>query len=149
MKGFYDTSFKQKLALEKHMFAFAIPNVIEVDWIEEKVFSALHVGAKPIVLNSGAANIQDFFPCTQCAIFADHFSSVYEMSLHLKYHTWGIDFDMKAYPRFDRAYKSSVDTLPCRISEVIGPGSCPPLCTLAQREVVHEAMQRLKALHRF
>ena len=83
-RGFYDLSFKQKVVLEKHMFAVAIPNVIEVDWIEEKVFSALHAGAIPIVLNSGTGNIQDFLPCTDCAIFVDHFSSVYEMSSHLK-----------------------------------------------------------------
>lgn len=156
----YDLSFKQKAVLEKHMFAFAIPNVIEVDWIEEKIFSALHAGAIPIVFSNGTANIEDFLPCKRCSIFVDHFSSLHQLSLHLEnvandeklfaqYHEWRKNFDIKANPRFETAYKASVDTLPCRISEVLRPGSCPPSCAPAQRKVAHDAVHRHKELQRF
>lgn len=156
LKGSYDTSFKQKTVLEEHMFAFAIPNVIEVDWIEEKLFSALHAGVIPIIMS----NALDFLPCSHCAIFVDHFSSVYEMSTYLQriahnktlyaqYHKWRVNFDIKAHPGFEMAYKGSVDTLPCRLSEVLRPGSCPPSCDSAQRRVAHAAVHRLQVLQRF
>ena len=77
------------------------------------------------------------------------------MSLHLEnitnnenlfaqYHKWRNNFDIKDYPRFELAYRASIDALPSRILEVLRPGSCPPSCASAQRKVAHEAVHRLK-----
>jgi len=154
--GSYKNEVRVDKILSKHLFAFAIPNLIQEDWVDEKAFLALQAGAIPILLHQNTTSAKDLLPCVKCAIFVDDFRTHQELGEFLKdlseshdrlagYHLWRNDVAniLDSRPKFKEAYYTSADTFICRVAEVLRPGSCPPWCSEIQRLHTQVAVERI------
>lgn len=111
-------------AMSHYKFVLAIENTKTESYVTEKLFYALEAGSVPIYF--GAPNVWDFVP-PNSIIDASKFSSLKELASYVKmlandpvayaeYHAWrrcGI------LGNFGRAREMSLDTLPCRLCEVV------------------------------
>lgn len=87
---------ERRLAImTRYRFALALENSIAEDYVTEKVFDALSVGAVPVYL--GAPNVDRFLPGDNCIVDASRFSSVSELAEflaqmsddeYMKFHEW-------------------------------------------------------------
>ena len=68
--------------LAKYKFVIAIENAICEDYVTEKLWRTLQVGAVPIYL--GAPNIQQYLPHPKAALMVKDFGSVKEVAEHIK-----------------------------------------------------------------
>uniref|UniRef100_A0A0D9XXC4 Fucosyltransferase n=1 Tax=Leersia perrieri TaxID=77586 RepID=A0A0D9XXC4_9ORYZ len=111
-------------AMSHYKFVLAIENTKTESYVTEKLFYALEAGSVPIYF--GAPNVWDFVP-PNSIIDASKFSSLRELASYVKtvandpvayaeYHAWrrcGI------LGNFGRSREMSLDTLPCRLCEVV------------------------------
>ncbi|GJM87888.1 hypothetical protein PR202_ga03887 [Eleusine coracana subsp. coracana] len=111
-------------AMSHYKFVLAIENTKTESYVTEKLFYALEAGSVPIYF--GAPNVWDFVP-PNSIIDASKFSSLKELASYVKtlandpvayaeYHAWrrcGI------FGNFGRAREMSLDTLPCRLCELV------------------------------
>ncbi|TVU00624.1 hypothetical protein EJB05_53924 [Eragrostis curvula] len=111
-------------AMSHYKFVLAIENTKTESYVTEKLFYALEAGSVPIYF--GAPNVWDFVP-PNSIIDASKFSSLKELASYVKtlandpvayaeYHAWrrcGI------FGNFGRAREMSLDSLPCRLCELV------------------------------
>lgn len=86
--------------LSDYVFAIAFENKIAEDYVTEKVFNALKVGAIPVYF--GAPNVEEFLPSPGCIVNAANFASGQDLGAHLlavssnstllaSYHSWSTE----------------------------------------------------------
>lgn len=111
-------------AMSHYKFVLAIENTQTESYVTEKLFYALEAGSVPIYF--GAPNVWDFVP-PNSIIDASKFISLKELASYVKalandpvayaeYHAWrrcGI------LGNFGRTREMSLDTLPCRLCELV------------------------------
>lgn len=111
-------------AMSHYKFVLAIENTKTESYVTEKLFYALEAGSVPIYF--GAPNVWDFVP-PNSIIDASKFSSLRKLASYVKtlandpvayaeYHAWR---RCGALGNFGRAREMSLDTLPCRLCEVV------------------------------
>ncbi|CAN6357770.1 unnamed protein product [Urochloa humidicola] len=111
-------------AMSHYKFVLAIENTKTESYVTEKLFYALEAGSVPIYF--GAANVWDFVP-PNSIIDASKFSSLKELASYVKalandpvayaeYHAWR---RCGVLGNFGRAREMSLDTLPCRLCELV------------------------------
>lgn len=85
--------------LEKYKFIISFENGICKDYLTEKLYRTLHVGAVPIY--KGAPNVKDWLPSRHSAIVVDDFESPKQLAEYIK----SVDENDDEYNRFLQ-YKS-------------------------------------------
>ncbi|KAL6906139.1 hypothetical protein ACP4OV_003740 [Aristida adscensionis] len=111
-------------AMSHYKFVLAIENTKTESYVTEKLFYALEAGSVPIYF--GAPNVWDFVP-PNSIIDASKFSSLKELASYVKalandpvayaeYHAWR---RCGVLGNFGRAREVSLDTLPCRLCELV------------------------------
>jgi len=111
-------------AMSHYKFVLAIENTKTESYVTEKLFYALEAGSVPIYF--GAPNVWDFVP-PNSIIDASKFSSPKELASYVKalandpvayaeYHAWR---RCGVLGNFGRAREMSLDTLPCRLCELV------------------------------
>lgn len=111
-------------AMSHYKFVLAIENTATESYVTEKLFYALDSGAVPIYF--GAPNVWDFVP-PNSIIDGSKFGSVEELASYVKavandpvayaeYHAWRRCGVMGNY---GKARAASLDTLPCRLCELV------------------------------
>jgi len=111
-------------AMSHYKFVLAIENTKTESYVTEKLFYALEAGSVPIYF--GAPNVWDFVP-PNSIIDASKFSSLKELASYVKalandpvayaeYHAWR---RCGVLGNFGRAREMSLDTLPCRLCELV------------------------------
>ncbi|KAE8679225.1 Alpha-(1,4)-fucosyltransferase [Hibiscus syriacus] len=111
-------------AMSHYKFALAIENTVTESYVTEKLFYALDSGAVPIYF--GAPNVLDFVP-PYSIIDGTKFSSMEELASYVKaiandpvayaeYHAWR---RCGVLGNYAKARAASLDTLPCRLCEVV------------------------------
>lgn len=111
-------------AMSHYKFVLAIENTKTESYVTEKLFYALEAGSVPIYF--GAPNVWDFIP-PNSAIDASKFSSLKELASYVKalandpvayaeYHAWR---RCGVLGNFGRTREMSLDTLPCRLCELV------------------------------
>ncbi|XP_077247587.1 fucosyltransferase 13 [Tasmannia lanceolata] len=111
-------------AMSHYKFVLAIENTQIESYVTEKVFYALDAGAVPIYF--GAPNVWDFVP-PNSIIDGSKFSSLEELAKYVKalandpvayaeYHAWR---RCGMLGNYGRTRAASLDTLPCRLCEVV------------------------------
>lgn len=111
-------------AMSHYKFVLAIENTVTESYVTEKLYYALDAGAVPIYF--GAPNVWDFVP-PNSIIDGSKFSSMEELASYVK----AVADDPVAYAEFHawrrcgvlgnygRARAASLDTLPCRLCELV------------------------------
>ncbi|XP_046366611.2 alpha-(1,3)-fucosyltransferase 10-like isoform X1 [Haliotis rufescens] len=113
MGGYMKEDFFKLIA--RYKFAIAFENAICDDYITEKLWRPLQVGAVPIVL--GSPTIRDFLPSNKSAILVEDFASVAELAEFIK-HLDRNDEQYESYRQFKHTgisnptLKSEVSRLP-------------------------------------
>uniref|UniRef100_A0A0D3HRX1 Fucosyltransferase n=1 Tax=Oryza barthii TaxID=65489 RepID=A0A0D3HRX1_9ORYZ len=111
-------------AMSHYKFVLAIENTKTESYVTEKLFYALEAGSVPIYF--GAPNVWDFIP-PNSIIDASKFSSLRELASYVKavandpvayaeYHAWR---RCGTLGNFGRSREMSLDTLPCRLCELV------------------------------
>ncbi|KAE8677359.1 Alpha-(1,4)-fucosyltransferase [Hibiscus syriacus] len=110
--------------MSHYKFVLAIENTVTESYVTEKLFYALDSGAVPIYF--GAPNVLDFVP-PHSIIDGTKFSSMEELASYVKalandpvayaeYHAWR---RCGVLGNYAKARATSLDTLPCRLCEVV------------------------------
>ncbi|MBA0843718.1 hypothetical protein Goarm_000880 [Gossypium armourianum] len=111
-------------AMSHYKFVLAIENTVTESYVTEKLFYALDSGAVPIYF--GAPNVLDFVP-PHSIIDGTKFRSMEELASYVKalandpvayaeYHAWR---RCGVLGNYAKARATSLDTLPCRLCEVV------------------------------
>jgi len=80
--------------LQKYKFIISFENAICVDYVTEKLYRTLFVGAIPIY--RGAPNVRDWLPDNHSAIIADDFTSPQELAEYIRH----VDLDADEYLKY-------------------------------------------------
>jgi alpha-1,3-fucosyltransferase 10 len=80
--------------ISRYKFCLSLENAIEADYVTEKLFDPLLVGAVPVY--RGAPNVGDFVPGEHCFVDANDFSGPGELAEYIKY----LDSNDEAYRRY-------------------------------------------------
>ncbi|KNA18889.1 hypothetical protein SOVF_066920 [Spinacia oleracea] len=111
-------------AMSHYKFVLAIENTMTESYVTEKLFYALDAGAVPIYF--GAPNVWDFVP-PNSIIDGSKYSSLEELASYIKtlandpvayaeYHAWR---RCGVLGNYGKTRATSIDTLPCRLCEVV------------------------------
>ena len=68
--------------MAKYKFIISIENAVCEDYVTEKLWRTLKVGAVPIYL--GASNIEEYLPNKKSAVLVKNFNSVEDVANHVK-----------------------------------------------------------------
>ncbi|OVA01533.1 Glycosyl transferase [Macleaya cordata] len=111
-------------SMSQYKFVLAIENTVTESYVTEKLFYALDAGAIPIYF--GAPNVLDFVP-PHSIIDGTKFSSMEELASYVKalandpvayaeYHAWR---RCGVLGNYGKTRAGSLDTLPCRLCEIV------------------------------